>query len=426
MRSTLEEAAAAPRPPRPPRPPPPEPPARRLLCSLRARSLTLDGRGAATYSAARVAHRWSLPGRPDPSTRSPQGKWGGGAVARGGGAFSLDYRCECGFSVASAPSLAAATQIVEVWATGYDGVTERLVGLARVGASRLAARVDAAARRLRSQTRGGAGAAAADAWLLDGEAAIFTDASSPIVDPKSGAVAGRLGATLAVGSPSQLAVLDDARRSDRAAALQALYRGFRARRGGPGAGGPEAGGAEAAPRFRAGGGAATGAPAAESAEAPAAESAEAPAAESAEAPAAESAEAPAAEAAAPRREAAAVEAAAARTAAAHVLEIGLSGPCDVCGDGCAVTFALPVDGVPRSLWWDADTGALNSRSRHSFLPVWNPTTGSGVPPRILQKSLPPSKRTRFPQFLGTGRSSAPRVLDDSRESFQKFVPEHSS
>ena len=127
-----------------------------------------------------------------------------------------------------------AVQVVEVWAEAPDGASERLIGLAKLRGEELAAALDRERRRVVRAQRLFDVAAGADArldeWLLDGGRAVVADFTAALVDPLSQLRRGAVDATLALGTPSQLAALEDARAFDKAAKIQSLLRARAARR----------------------------------------------------------------------------------------------------------------------------------------------------------------------------------------------------
>ncbi|KAH8094254.1 ubiquitin-protein transferase [Aureococcus anophagefferens] len=293
----------------------PSPPRRRagaapLRCLLRP-GLRLDRGTAATCGRARVAHRWSLPNAPE-RRRATASSVAPADGARG--AYALGpYDCAAPFAVDDAFRVGRAVQVVEVWAEAPDGAAERLIGLAKLRGEELAAALDRERRRVVRAQRLFDVAAGADArldeWLLDGgrgRRGLYRGVGRPAVAAARGAV----DATLALGTPSQLAALEDARAFDKAAKIQSLLRAL-------------------APARRA-----------------------AAAAGAARAPAARPSRRPA-------------DVAFGAAAVRHVLEVAAVGPCRLPGarGGATVSYAV-LGGEPASLWWDGDSPQLNSRSRH--------------------------------------------------------------
>ena len=336
-------AAAAPAPPDP----------RALRCLLRVRGLRLDRGTAATCGRARVAHRWSLPNAPERPPRR-DGKFGSRPADGARGAYALGpYDCAAPFAVDDAFRVGRAVQVVEVWAEAPDGASERLIGLAKLRGDALAAALDRERRRVVRAQRLFDVAAGADArldeWLLDGGRAVVADFAAALVDPLSQLRRGAVDATLALGTPSQLAALEDARAFDKAAKIQSLLRARAARRR-PAPPPPPPPPAPAAP---------AGAPLAAFVDA----------LDDAgllddDVSALSNYDGAADDGAAYEDPAdVAVGAAAVR----HVLEIAAVGPCRLPGarGGATVSYAV-LGGEPASLWWDGDSPQLNSRGRHDF------------------------------------------------------------
>jgi len=301
---------------------PPLPP-RQLRCLLRVRSGVLDRETAAASSAARVAHHWALPNKVDRARKRRDGKFGSDYVAgeRFNRSSSYDFAYDCAAPFSTGDALAT-MQVVEVWARSYDGVSDALVGVAKVPLEALRGKVSAETRRVVKAHRldGTDAVSRVDDWLVDAPRALVTDCALPIVDPRSARTKGMLRVTLAVGTPEQLRHVDDARTYDAAQLLQAAHRGHVIRR---------------AHRFDDG----------------------------ATQPLSRAVE----EEFFPVEEEEALASHVPQVGVVqHTLEVSLSGECALPGADSGATVSYRLSNEDGSLWWDGDSSRLNSRLRHDF------------------------------------------------------------
>lgn len=297
-------------------------PSRQLRCLLRVRSGVLNRETAAASSAARVAHHWALPNKVDRARKRRDGKFGSDYVAgeRHNQSSSYEFAYDCGAPYSTGDALST-MQVVEVWARSYDGVSDALVGVAKVSLEALRGKVGAETRRvIKAHRLNNVDAVSrVDDWLVDAPRALVADCALHIVDPRSARTKGMLHVTLAVGTPQQLRHLDDARTYDACQKLQAAHRGHVIRR---------------AHRFDDG----------------------------ATQPLSRAVE----EEFFPVEEEALASSVPAVGVVQHTLEISLAGECALPGADSGATVSYRLSNEDGSLWWDGDSSRLNSRLRHDF------------------------------------------------------------